>query len=216
MTDGRPDAAPPLKLDEFAARQFNSSTYAGTRVEYDPAEFERKVNDYYAERHALEREFSDRPALVDGYAPFCKHLFVPNFTGAKASAVPITPENEHLLRSRYEARRADELPVLVRYLPAEALGGDGVLPEAKYLDVILYSREQCAKEAGAMGRAPPAEGSPWRIISIKAQDEPYETPMQPITVMRNALIGEGGSGVPLDRQSYLAAVEYWSRHAPVL
>lgn len=40
---------------------------------------------------------------------------------------------------------------------------------------------------------------PWGIVSIKAQDEPYETPMAPITMMRNALGKEyGGSGVPID------------------
>ena len=29
-------------------------------------------------------------ALVDGYAPFCKHVFVPNFVGAKAGAMPVS------------------------------------------------------------------------------------------------------------------------------
>ena len=29
---------------------------------------------------------------------------------------------------------------------------------------------------------------PWGIISVKAQDEDYETPMQPITIMRNSLV----------------------------
>ena len=54
-------------------------------------------------------------------------------------------------------------------------------PEAKYLDIILYSREQLVKEYEAM----PSKGSrdalpkaPWGVISIKAQDEDHETPMQ--------------------------------------
>lgn len=59
--------------------------------------------------------------------------------------------------------------------------------------------------------------APWGIISIKAQDEDHETPMQPITMMRNALgREEGGSGVPLDRQQYEAAVAYWDSHAAIL
>ena len=38
--------------------------------------------------------------------------FVPCFLpGAKAEAVPITDDNRHLLRSEYQARTADELPV---------------------------------------------------------------------------------------------------------
>lgn len=60
--------------------------------------------------------------------------------------------------------------------------GDVEVPEAKHLDIILYSREQLVKEYQDM---PVAKGSPddlpnvpWGIISIKAQDEDYETPMQ--------------------------------------
>ena len=65
------------------------------------------------------------------------------------STLEITPENEHLLRSRYEARTATELPVLARYFPAES-----VTPRAaKMLDIILYSREQ-ASGGGARAAAP--------------------------------------------------------------
>lgn len=42
------------------------------------------------------------------------------------------------------------------------------------------------------------------IVSIKPQDEPFETPMDPITMMRNALgKEEGGSGVDLNKEKYL-------------
>ena len=43
-----------------------------------------------------------------------------------------------------------------------------------------------------------------------------ELPMQPITVMRNAL-GEdqGGSGVALVPEAYKASVAYWSANAPI-
>jgi hypothetical protein len=44
--------------------------------------------------------------------------------------------------------------------------------------------------------------------------EPIETPMAPVTMMRNALgVEEGGSGVPLDREAYRRSVEFWSAHA---
>jgi hypothetical protein len=40
--------------------------------------------------------------------------------------------------------------------------------------------------------------------------------MSPITAMRNALSkSEGGSGVPLDRAAYQAAVAFWSEHAMI-
>ena len=52
-----------------------------------------------------------------------------------------------------------------------------------------------------------AETAPQGIVSIKAQDVDYELPMNPITVMRNSLgKDEGGSGVPIDRDAYLEAL----------
>lgn len=58
--------------------------------------------------------------------------------------------------------------------------------------------------------------APWGVVSVKAQDVDYELPMQPITMMRNALgKEEGGSGVPLDPAKYRESVEYWSTHAPI-
>lgn len=57
----------------------------------------------------------------------------------------------------------------------------------------------------------------WGIISIKGQLEDYETPMTPMTALRNALgKEEGGSGVPLDRAKYAESVEYWRKHASVV
>lgn len=41
------------------------------------------------------------------------------------------------------------------------------------------------------------------IVSIKPSDVSYETPMDPITMLRNALGKEyGGSGVALDQAKY--------------
>jgi hypothetical protein len=154
--------------------------------------------------------------LVDGYAPFCKHVFVPNFAGARAGALRITPANAHLLRSGYGARTPSELPVLQRWFPEAAVAP---VPVAKMLDVILYSREQLIKERAATGRgdAPPLPDAPWGVISVKAQDEGTELPMQPITSLRNALgREEGGSGVPIDREAYARAVAYWQEHAPIV
>ncbi len=67
-----------------------------------------------------------------------------------------------------------------------------------------------------MGKAIDTGDSPWRIINIKAQDVDYELPMEPMTILRNALGKEvGGSGVPLNPSKYLEAVEYWGKHALV-
>lgn len=69
------------------------------------------------------------------------------------------------------------------------------------------------------GVPPPPElpPAPWGIISVKAQDEAFELPMQPITMLRNALgREEGGSGVAIDRGAYAASVEYWQGHAAIV
>lgn len=34
-------------------------------------------------------------------------------------------------------------------------------------------------------------------------------------MMRNELISEGGSGVPIDREAYMKSVEYWKDHATI-
>eukprot|EP00978_Attheya_sp_CCMP212_P000350 scaffold732_cov48-Attheya_sp.AAC.1 len=58
--------------------------------------------------------------------------------------------------------------------------------------------------------------APWGIISIKAQDVDYELPMNPITILRNALgKEEGGSGIPIDREAYMAAYTYWKDNASI-
>ncbi len=140
-------------------------------------------------------------AVLDGYAPFCKLHVHRNWTSTRCMAIPIDDGNRHLLRSGYEARNSSELPVLVRWF-------EGVEPPvAEYLIAILYDRAQMAKE-----------GTPydadWGIVGCLYTMTPEETPMTPITMLRNALgVEEGGSGVPIDREAYRRAVEFWERNA---
>ena len=139
--------------------------------------------------------------VLDGYAPFCKLYVYRNWTSTRCLTVPITPDNQHLLRSGYEARSKAELPVLVRWF-------EGVDPPiADYLIVILYSREQMAKEGTPID-------TDWGVVGCMYTAEPEETPMAPITMLRNALgVEEGGSGAPIDREAYRRSVEFWQTHA---
>lgn len=52
--------------------------------------------------------------LCPGYAPFCKHIFVPNFVDARVGNMEITEENKSLIVSGYDKRRPEELAVLSR------------------------------------------------------------------------------------------------------
>lgn len=191
-------------MDGFAMRQFNNPSYVGTQISFDVQQFEDRVNEEYVSRGL---------SLVEGYAPFCKHLFLPNFAGVACGYAVKGPEVSQLIRSCYESRSPEELPVLVEFVHRS----DFDPPQATHLDVILYSREQLIQENLAMGVQPPEpDSSPWRIISVKGQLCDYELPMQPITIMRNALgKSEGGSGVPLDRAKYLASVDFWSKHVAI-
>ncbi|TNV72171.1 hypothetical protein FGO68_gene13991 [Halteria grandinella] len=199
-----------IVIDPFCFKQFEAA--AGSLfINFDKQAFADRINDFYL-------AVKDNGGLKDGYAPFCKHLFIENFTDAISAFVEITPENERFLKSAYEARRENELPVLNRFLDRAALESQlGVaIGKAKYLDIILYSKAQVQEENKATGFTDPNVDIDYDygIVSVKPQDADFETPMQPITMMRNSLGKEqGGSGVELVREKYMDSVAFWSKYA---
>ena len=78
----------------------------------------------------VQQAFNSGTPLVEGYAPFCKHVFLPAAFLTPApppvSALPITPANRRLLESGYTRRRPEELAVLTRWFPADKVGAEGV------------------------------------------------------------------------------------------
>lgn len=179
-----------IVLTDFARRRlFPREPRANTIQDITPAEFEAHLN-------------AQPPVKVlDGYAAFCKLHVHRNWTSTRCLTVPINDGNRHLLRSAYEARNRDELPVLVRWF-------EGVeAPPAEYLIAILYSAEQMAKEGNPID-------ADWGIVGCLYTMTPDEIPMAPITMLRNALgVDEGGSGVPVDRAAYAQAVAFWEANA---
>ena len=118
------------------------------------------IQDITAEQ--FEAHLNAHPPLevLDGYAPFCKLHVHRNWTSTRCLAVPITDRNRHLLRSDYEARTPDELPVLTRWF-------EGLEPPvAQYLVVILYDRAQLAKEGTDIGDAD------WGVVGCMYTAEP--------------------------------------------
>ncbi|WP_129135145.1 DUF3228 family protein [Luteimonas sp. YGD11-2] len=179
-----------IVLTPFArARLFPSPVRANTIQDCSAGEFERRLNSETPER------------VLPGYAPFCQLHVHANWTSTRCLTVPITDANRHRLRSAYEARTREELPVLVRWF-------EGVeAPVARWLIPILYSREQLAREGAAID-------ADWGVVGCLYTMEPEEIPMAPITMMRNALgVEEGGSGIALDRDAYRRAVDFWERNA---
>lgn len=188
-----------IVIDQFAFKQFEMGK-SFSYIPYDLALFEEEINQLYHPDN-----------LKPGYAPFCKHLFMPNFTQAKVGTVSITNENQHLLRSAYEARTEKELPVLTRWIPLESIEN---VPVAQYLDIILYSFAQIQIENAAMGNTDRNSNYEWGVVSVKPQDIDHELPMTPITMLRNALgVEYGGSGAQLDKGTYMSSVEFWQNNA---
>ena len=202
------DKPKPLILDKFSYRAFDS-TKSSNYIAITKEEFIQKVNELY----------QSTKDLVDGYAPFCKHLFVENFVkGLKPNHLEITDELKPLIISKYDSRQANELPVLIRYIDLKSIDKEKI-PDALYLDLILYSKEQILSEMEEM-KAEEKEINEmkekdfdWGIISIKPLNINHELPFVPITIMRNSLgKNEGGSGVPIDRKKYMDGVEFWSKN----
>ncbi len=174
--------------------------FARTRL--FPRESRRNtIRDITAEQFEAHLNAHPPLAVLDGYVPFCKLHVHRNWTSTRCMAVPITDANRHLLRSDYEARTLEELPVLVRWF-------EGVdAPVAEYLVAILYDRAQLAREGTVID-------ADWGVVGCLYTMTPEELPMAPITMLRNALgVEEGGSGVPLDREAYRRSVAFWSTHA---
>lgn len=200
-----------IQLTNFVKRQFNNN-FRGTKILYtSQEEFIKELS------KPKNNPYSDyfQGKLLDGYAPFCKLLVVNNFTMAKTGTLPLSLNNLSYLKTGYEARNDKELPVLSRWLEIPEI----LTPRAEYLVIVLYSRYQCEKEWLENNNEEPFEldiDTDYGVVAILGQMEDIEQPMNPITMMRNALgISEGGSGVPLDREKYMESVEFWSKNAIV-
>ena len=205
---------PFIGLNAHAERyfKFDGNKYMDKAfIDYDRTAFVNRINELY-------NDSNNGIQLIDGYAPFCKHLFVPNFVNnIPNSVLKINDDNVKYLKSDYVSRRDSELPVLVRWFDKKELNIDGIkIDDASYLDIILYSREQINKENKAMNISNDDNKSEWGIVSIKAQNVNFEIPMEPITMMRNGLpLNQGGSGKEIDSDQYRKSVEFWKGHARV-
>lgn len=190
---------PAIAMTDFALRNWHPDA-SGTRIiGLTPQELIHRCNTAVAQG----------TPLVDGYAPFCKHLFLENDTPTLCGFAPITADNAHLLRSGYRARREGEMPVLERWFDTPA-------PRANWLDVILYSHAQMLAEAADYPEDQSVPDCDWGVVSIIGTLTPTEPPMPPITQWRNALgRAAGGSGQPIDPASYARAADFWDRHAAV-
>lgn len=183
---------PKIVLPAFALSHFDATKHPPAIPGITPEQFELEINERLPE------------TVAPGYAPFCRLMWFENWTKAKTGIVAISGDISHFIMTEYEARRETELPVLMRYFPGSMLN-----LRANYLCVIVYDKEQMAKEGS------PIDGD-FAVVNILRTMTMEEPPLPPITMMRNALgVAEGGSGVPLDRKKYMESVDFWTRHVAV-
>lgn len=123
-----------IVLDPFCFKQFDPAA-GSLYINFDKQQFAERVNEFYLDA-------KDKGGLKDGYAPFCKHLFIENFTDAISGFIEINKDNEKFMKSGYESRRENELAVLNRWLDKQALEEqlNIKVEKARYLDIILYSK----------------------------------------------------------------------------
>lgn len=99
--------------------------------------------------------------LAEGYAPFCKHVFVPNFTGAQLSTLRITKDNEHLLRSG-----CARLPVASATRTANPQAHSPTAPPARVIITAsgsIHARPSTTRERFELEvRVPRSSGGPRR------------------------------------------------------
>jgi hypothetical protein len=201
-----------IGLTEFALRHFNKK-FAGTKIlTKTPEEFQEYIQEnIYLGDHVNDPNYTTKDLnfyLRKGEFEFSRLVTIPNVFGCLSSNMRITLENAQYLRSDYGSRTLGELPVLSRWfeLPPPVKP-----PEAKFVTLVLYSKEQLEKETPGT-----TFESDWGIVAILAHNDLDPEPIPPITMFRNSLgVEQGGNGVPIDKEKYLQSVEFWKNHANI-
>jgi len=192
------ETAPTVELLGWVGRQFGGDdSFKGTRVLMTQEEFMTQVRDAI--------RYSD---LFDGNAPFVKHLWMSNFSDTRCAYMPrekgMNIQVGYITRKDMDNENPKEIPFKAEWV-------EGVkAPVASWFDIILYTKEQLAKEGIEIE-------ADYGIVSINTElTYGQSSPIATNTQIRNALgIEFGGNGEPLNRERYLEAVEFEKKHIQV-
>lgn len=108
-------------------------------------------------------------------------------------------EEDSILESRMESRRAGEEPVLVTVVK------NGKKLPAKEVSIVLYRHDILGTDA--------TTDAEWEIISINASLVEGGEPMTPVAMARNMLVKAGGTEAHYTAEQFAEAVWFWSQHA---
>lgn len=117
-------------------------------------------------------------------------------------------EGDHLF-GQYRARVKGETPrKAVKVLHV------GELPDAKYVDAVLYRRDVLAEDGDVSD--PTAD---YEIVTFLAKDSPEPEPMDPDTLVANHFRWDGGTSTNMSDSEFVAAlkksVDYWKNKAHI-
>ena len=205
-------------INPFAYRHWDNPNYSGTHVSISKENFLQTVSNYIKEKGGFMK------CSYEGYAPFCRHIQMPNFINSTLDYIEITDEIEPLIKTGYIARQSFELPVLMRWVNSSDVKDKLIIADC--LNLIFYSRDQVLSEINESNQELNFidddfndilnDNWSWSLISIHAIAKGEKSVMSPITAMRNALGKKyGGSSVPLDPIAYQESVAFWSKHVSI-
>jgi len=194
-----------IEYDPFVLRQFEPKA-SGTRI---PLEYKENLLNYINDKYHQYK-------LINSDNEFCKYLIIENnIDDIKTAVIKLSLDINQFIQTDYVSRNSLELPILSRVVK---LPSWYEIPKAKYLCIILYSREQLKKEFYSKESNKDLDfyldtDVEYGIVAIQSNNNPSPDPYVPITIMRNALgMEEGGNGVKLNRELYLKSVEFWKNN----
>jgi hypothetical protein len=214
-------------LDFCIKRQFMPNpSFSGTKIlDKTPEEFVSKINNILS---------NTSTKLTDGELySFAPHIFIDKDTlksngldlNLVLNDIPITKNIESLIKSDYVSRNEKELKILTRWIDKKDINISAI-PSFNFIDIVLYTKEHLLKEINE--RIEKGTASEADIIDQQKLEDPSithgvvkilgtldkkETPIDPITMIRNHLgMKFGGNGEEINLIKYLESVDYWSKN----
>ena len=207
-------------------RQFiDNPSFSGTKIlDKTPEEFSGKINDMLK---------ADSIKLTEGELySFAPHIFIDKQTLIRnglnlnliLNDIPIEGL-QSLIKSDYMSRNEKEIKILTRWIDKKDVE-PSIIPVFNFIDIVLYTKEHLLKEIneriekGTNSEADLIDKHKLEdpsithgVVKIIAMSERKETPIDPITMIRNHLGMEfGGNGEKINLVKYQESVDYWSRH----
>ena len=137
------------------------------------------------------------------YPEICRHFFVKNdFTTTRQGVVAITSDLRPLVVAAMVTRGGQE--EVENPYKAYSISSENVdVPQAEFLDIILYSREHLKDEGIAI------DGD-WGVVTILGVPTCEQTPPTRVTLERNSVgTDAGGNGIEATASMLSKSDAYW-------